>query len=57
MKTRIVISADEGKVLTDGTTYGRVIYLAEGIDIDSFHEITEKEYQKILKAQEEVRDE
>ncbi len=54
MKTRIVLTADDGKVLTNGTTYGRVVYLANGIDSDSFREITEKEYQEILKAREEI---
>lgn len=53
MKKRTVLYADEGKVLTDGTTYGKQIYLAEGLDESNFYEITEAEYAQIL-AEEEV---
>ena len=49
MKTRLVIYADEGKVLTNGETYGRTIYLANGENSDNYHEISEAEYQQYLK--------
>lgn len=49
MKTRIVIYAEEGKVLTNGTVYGRTIYLAEGETADNYYEITNDEYNDILK--------
>lgn len=52
MKTRQILYAEEGMVLTDGTTYGTVIYLAEGADAGSFREITTEEYEKILQEQE-----
>ena len=42
-----VIKADEGKILTDGEVYGRVIYLAKGRSADEFYEITEAEYEEI----------
>ncbi len=42
--TRTVIYADEGKVLTNGTVYGAVIYLAEGENSENYREITAKEY-------------
>lgn len=48
MRTRKVIYADEGKILTNGELYGRVIYLAEGVSETDFHEITEEEYNKIM---------
>lgn len=44
MKTRTVLYADEGKVLTDGTHYGKVIFLADGADPSAYHEITEAVY-------------
>ena len=53
MTTRILLNADEGKVLTDGTIYGKHIYLGDGRDASAFHEITEEDYEKILKAQSE----
>ena len=49
MKARTVLYADEGKVLTNGVVYGKQIYLAEGMSEVDFHEITEEEYEKILK--------
>lgn len=48
MKKRIVIYADEGKILTNGETYGRVIFLAEGVSADEYYEITEADYEVIL---------
>lgn len=51
MKTRTVIYADEGKVLTDGEIYGLQIFLAEGQSADNFHEITREEYENILAAE------
>ena len=53
MKTRKIIYADEGKILTNGEIYGRTIFLAEGVDEKDFHEITEAEYEEILRKQEE----
>jgi hypothetical protein len=52
MKQRIVITADEGKILTNGTIYGKVIYLSEGESADNYHEITEEEYNAMLAEKE-----
>ena len=43
MKTRSILYADEGFVLTDGTTYGKVVYLAENESADTWREIPESE--------------
>lgn len=47
-----VLKSDNGKILTDGTIYGRTIYLAKGRTADEFHEITEAEYEEIQKQNE-----
>ena len=52
MKTRKIIYADEGKILTNGEIYGRQIFLAEGVSETDFHEITEAEYEEILRKEE-----
>lgn len=46
--TTIKLTAAEGMILTDGTTYGRVIFLAEGRSEENFFEITIEEYERIL---------
>lgn len=53
MRTRVILYADEGKVLTNGEIYGAQINLAEGLDGKDFYEITEAEHKAILKAEEE----
>ena len=52
MKISKVIYADEGKILTNGEIYGRVIFLAAGLSEEDFHEITEEEYNHIMEANE-----
>lgn len=51
--TTTVLTASEGHILTDSEIYGKVIYLGKGRTPDEFSEITEEEYQEILKKQEE----
>ena len=45
MVQRIMLTADEGKILTNGEVYGSTIYLAEGADASAYYEITEEEYE------------
>lgn len=52
MKVRTVLYADEGTVLTDGTHYGTIIWLAEGGSPDDYHPISLEEYETALMAQE-----
>ena len=51
MKTRKIIYADEGKILTNGEIYGKQIFLADGVSETEFYEITEEEYEEINKAE------
>lgn len=44
--------ARDGMIYTNGTVYGKQISLAEGESGENWHEITEEEYQEILKEQE-----
>lgn len=52
--TTTVLTASEGYILTDGEAYGKVIYLGKGRMPDEFREISEAEYQEILREQEEA---
>lgn len=49
---RIILKARDGYVYTNGTEYGKIIYLANGISAEDYHEITVEEYNKILEEQE-----
>lgn len=53
MEERIVLYANEGKVLTNGEVYGTVIYLADGVSESAYYEITQEEYEEVLRRQEE----
>ena len=53
MKTRTTLYADEGMILTDGENFGRIVHLAVDANASKWHEITQKEYERILKEREE----
>ena len=52
MKVRTVLYADEGTVLTNGSDFGTVIWLADGVSPDAYHAITQAEYEAILAERE-----
>lgn len=49
MKVRTVLYADEGTMLTNGTDYGTIIWLAEDVSPDSYHPIPMAEYEAIMR--------
>ena len=57
MKKTIVeltkITASDGMVLTNGEVYSKEIYLGCNDRIENWHEITDAEYEAVLKKQEE----
>lgn len=52
MKTKTTLIAEEGKILTNGKIYGRMIFLADGTSEEGFYEITEAEYAEIINKEE-----
>ncbi len=48
---QIILTADEGKYLTNGETYGKTVVLPETADVNAWYEITEEEYQQIVDAE------
>jgi len=50
----INLIADEGKILTNGKIYGRVIALGNGDSEENYYEIPEEEYKRIMKEREEA---
>lgn len=51
--TQIILTADEGKYLTNGETYGKTVILPETANQDNWYEITEAEYEETISKQEE----
>ena len=47
----VKLTADEGEILTDGTSYGHEFYLEDGRSPDDYHEITVEEYNKKLEQE------
>lgn len=50
---KITIRAEDGMWLTDGENFAKTADLGEGVSPDNFTEITDEEYQEIMRAQEE----
>ena len=58
MQTEIItmtkIIAADGMVLTNGEVHGKVIFLATTDKAENYYEITDAEYEEILKQEEEA---
>jgi hypothetical protein len=51
---QIVLKADEGFYLTNGKTFGKVVYLGKNDSIDNWHEITEAEAERLQNIETET---
>ena len=51
-KGKTVLLAAEDMVLTNGQTYGRIVYLGAGDSPDNWWQITESAYEKLLEEAE-----
>lgn len=51
--TRIKLTATDGMVLTNGKTYGRVVFIGVNDSAENWHEITEAEYEELTKEETE----
>lgn len=46
-----LLEASEGKILTNGTAYGKVVALGAGDKAENWYEIDLEEYEKILEEE------
>lgn len=44
--TQTILTADDGKYLTNGETYGKTVVLPEGADASKWREVTEEDLPK-----------
>ena len=51
---RKIIEASPGMILTNGSIYGKKIFLAEDLTAEQFKEITKAEYNEILQNEEQA---
>ena len=51
----VKLTASEGKMLTNGTAYGKEVYLGKYDSPDNWYEITDAEYDAIIAEQEALK--
>ena len=51
-QTYIMLTAEDGKILTNGETFGRVVALGNGDAPENWREVDEAEYTAYLEAEE-----
>ena len=44
VENQVVLKADEGKLLTNGETFAKVVYLGKNDNADNWHEVDETEF-------------
>ena len=49
--------ASDGMMLTNGEAYSKEVYLGKNDSPENWHEITDAEYEEVLKQQEELVEE
>lgn len=49
-----VLKADEGKTLTNGEAFGKVVYLGKNDSASNWHEIPDEEAQAMMEAEPEA---
>lgn len=49
---QIILTADEGKYLTNGETYGKTVVLPESANANEWYEVGEEEYNKNIAKEE-----
>ena len=54
--SRIKLIAEEGMVLTNGTNYGKIIFLSDTESSYNYHEIPESESERIMAEQEKANE-
>jgi hypothetical protein len=47
IENQIILKAEDGYILTNGETFGKVVYLGRNDSADNWHEITEEEAQEL----------
>jgi len=50
-----VLKADEGFTLTNGETFGKVVYLGINDSADNWREITDEEAQQLQNTESEIK--
>lgn len=51
-ETQVILKADDGKWLTNGETFGKVVYVGKNDSVDNWHEITDEEKAQLELAAE-----
>lgn len=49
--TMTKLEASDGMMLTNDESYGKIVYLGENDSAENWHEITDAEYESILKEE------